>query len=111
MFDLGLKEKVDKMFHVMGLLEFMHLEASNYKRITFGFLSILELQLEKRWKGPEREYYGDLTFHLYNEEHVLSLKDLAKISGPPLPAMLITLQKGRKPHAFKIHVSDILKRG
>ena len=39
---LGLKIEVDRMFHVLGMLEFMSLEAPTYERITLEFLSTLE---------------------------------------------------------------------
>lgn len=45
---LGLKIEVDRMFHVLGMLEFMSLEAPIYERITLEFLRTLEIQLEKR---------------------------------------------------------------
>ena len=40
--DLGLTYEVDWMFHVIGLLEFMHFEAPTFERITLEFLSILD---------------------------------------------------------------------
>ncbi|XP_050895833.1 uncharacterized protein LOC127102512 [Lathyrus oleraceus] len=39
--DLGLKSKVDRMFHVIGLLEFMHFEAPTFEHITLEFLSLI----------------------------------------------------------------------
>lgn len=47
--DLGLKIEIYRMFHVLGMLEFMSLEAPTYERITLEFLSTFEFQLEKRW--------------------------------------------------------------
>lgn len=46
--DLGLKSEVDRMFHVIGLLEFMHFEALTFGRITLEFLSTLDLQLQRK---------------------------------------------------------------
>lgn len=43
--DLGLKYEIDRMFHVISLLEFMHFEAPNFERITLEFLSTLDFQL------------------------------------------------------------------
>lgn len=57
---LGLKIEVDWMFHVLGMLEFMSLEAPTYERITLEFLSTLEFQLEKRWVNTTRYYFGTL---------------------------------------------------
>lgn len=39
---LGLKIEVDRMFHALGMLEFMSLEAPTYECITLKFLSTLE---------------------------------------------------------------------
>lgn len=48
------------MFHVLGMLEFMSLEALTYEHITLEFLSTLEFQLEKRWINTTMYYYGTL---------------------------------------------------
>lgn len=76
---LGLKIEVYWMFHVLGMLEFMSLEAPIYERITLEFLSTLEFQLEKRWIDTTRYYFGTLHFHLFNNYHELSVEELAGI--------------------------------
>ena len=76
---LGLKIKVDRMFHVLGMLEFMSLEVPTYERITLEFLSTLEFQLEKRWIDTTRYYLGTLRFRLFNNYHELSVEELAGI--------------------------------
>ena len=45
LYALGLKMEVYRMFHVLGMLEFMSLEAPTYERSTLEFLSTLEFQL------------------------------------------------------------------
>lgn len=77
--DLGLKIKVDRMFYVLGMLEFMSLEAPTYERITLKFLSTLEFQLEKRWINTTRYYFGTLQFLLFNNHHKLYVEELAGI--------------------------------
>jgi hypothetical protein len=82
--DLGLKIEIDRMFHVLGMLEFMSLEAPTYERITLEFLSTLEFQLEKRWVNTTRYYFGTLRFRLFNNYHELSVEELAAILCLPL---------------------------
>lgn len=67
------------MFNVLGLLEFISLEAPTYERITLEFLSMLEFQLEKRWIDTTRYYFGTLPFRLFNNYHELSVEELARI--------------------------------
>lgn len=43
--DLGLISEVDRMLHVIGLLEFIHFEAPTFERITLEFFSTLDFQL------------------------------------------------------------------
>lgn len=43
--DLGLKFEVYRMFHSIGLLEFMYMEVSAYERTTIEFLSTLDFNL------------------------------------------------------------------
>lgn len=81
---LGLKIEVDMTFHVLGMLEFMSLEAPTYERITLEFLSTLEFQLEKRWINIKRYYFGTLCFRLFNNYHELSVEELAGILRLPL---------------------------
>lgn len=71
---LGLKIEVDRMFHVLGMLEFMSLEAPTYERITLEFLSTLKFQLEKRWIDTTKYYFGTLRFRLFNNDHELSVE-------------------------------------
>jgi len=82
--DLGLKLEVDRMFHVLGMLEFMSLEAPTYERITLEFPSTLEFQLEKRWVNTTRYYFGTLRFRLFNNYYELFVKELAAILRLPL---------------------------
>lgn len=76
--DLGLKTEVDRMFHVIGLLEFMHFEAPTFERITLEFLSTLDFQLQRKWLGNVRYYFGTLKFCLFNENHELVVEELGK---------------------------------
>lgn len=82
--DLGLKIEVDRMFHVLGMLEFMSLEAPTYEHITLEFLSTLEIQLEKWWINTTRYYYNTLRFLLFNNYCELSVNELAGILRLPL---------------------------
>lgn len=85
------------MFHVLGMLEFMCLEAPTYERITLEFLSTIEFQLEKRWIGTTRYYYGTLKFRLFITDHELSVKELASIIRLPL------YEPGEVPEGFILH--------
>lgn len=57
------------MFHVLGMLEFMSLEAPIFERITLEFLSTLEFQLEKTWIDTTKYYFRTLCFLLFNNYH------------------------------------------
>lgn len=81
---LGLKIEVDRMFHVLGMLEFMSLKAPTCERIMLEFLSTLEFQLEKRWINITRYYFGTLRFCLFNNYHELSVEELEGILRLPL---------------------------
>ena len=59
---LGLKMEIYRMFHVLGMLEFMSLEAPTNECITLEFLSTLEFQLEKWLIDTTRYYFGTLRF-------------------------------------------------
>lgn len=72
--DLGLRYEVDRMFHVIWLLKFMHFEASIFERITLVFMSTLDFQLQRKWLRNVRYYFGTLKFCLFNENHELTLK-------------------------------------
>lgn len=51
LFQLGLLEEMDRMFHVLGMLEFVHCDVLTFERVTLEFLSIIEFKLEKGWTG------------------------------------------------------------
>lgn len=52
--ELGLQAEVHRMFHTLGMLEFMQLEAPTYARTTLEFLSTIEFKLRNRWNGTEK---------------------------------------------------------
>lgn len=54
--ELGLQAEVHRMFHTLGMLESMQLEAPTFARITLEFLSSIEFKLKNRWNGTEKEY-------------------------------------------------------
>lgn len=76
---LGLKFEVDKMFHSIGLLEFMHMEAPTYKHATLEFFSTLDFHFHRKWVGDVRYFYGTLKFNLFNQNHKFSVEDLRSI--------------------------------
>lgn len=82
--DLGLKYEVDRMFHVIGLLEFMNFKASTFERITLEFLSTLDFQLQRKWLGNMRYYFGTLKFVIFNENHELTVEELGNILKLPI---------------------------
>lgn len=47
LFQLGMSKELDRMFHVLRMLEFVHCEAPTYERITLEFLSTIEFKLKK----------------------------------------------------------------
>ena len=81
---LGLTTEVHRMFHSVGMLEFMQFEAPTFERITLEFLSTVEFRLKHRWTGTEREYYGTLTFRLFNNEHELTVDQLGAVLRLPI---------------------------
>lgn len=95
--DLGLKIEINRMFKVLGMLEFMCLETTTYERITLEFLSTIEFQLEKRWIDTTRYYYGTLKFHHFNTDHELFVKELAGI------LRLLLYGPGAVPEGFVSH--------
>lgn len=97
--DLGLKIEIFQMFHVLGMLEFMSLEAPTYERITLEFFSTLEFHMEKRWIDTMRYYYGTLWFRIFNNEHELYVEELAGIFRLPLYGPGAVLE-GFAPHDF-----------
>jgi hypothetical protein len=72
------------MFHTLGMLEFMQLEAPTFARITLEFLSTIEFKLKNRWNGTEKEYYGTLQFRLFNTDMELSVDELGSILKLPI---------------------------
>jgi hypothetical protein len=88
--ELGLKEEVHRMFHTIGMLEYMQFEAPTFARITLEFLSTVEFKMRRRWTGSELEFYGQITFRMFDEDHELSVAELGSIlklpvSGPGTP--------------------------
>lgn len=72
------------MFHTLGMLEFMQLEAQTFARITLEFLSTIEFKLKNRWNGTEKEYYGTLHIRLFNTNLELSVDELGSILKLPI---------------------------
>ncbi|XP_050920322.1 uncharacterized protein LOC127137959 [Lathyrus oleraceus] len=82
--ELGLEAEVHRMFHTLGMLEFMQLEALTFARITLEFLSTIEFKLKNRWNGTEKEYYGTLHFCLFNTDMELYVDELGSILKLPI---------------------------
>ena len=81
--NLGLRMEVHRMFHTLGMLEFMQFEAPTFERITFEFLSSLDFQLRHRWTGSDEEYFGTLKFRLFDNDHSLSVEELGRVLKLP----------------------------
>lgn len=73
---LGLKVKIDRIFHLIGLLEFMQKEAPIFECITLEFLSTLDSKLQRKYIDGTRYYYGTLKFWLFNQDHELNVEEL-----------------------------------
>lgn len=73
---LGLSEELDKMFHVLGMLEFVQCEAPTYERITLELFSTIEFKLKKGWTGTTMCYGDTMHFRLYNVDHELTVEQL-----------------------------------
>lgn len=84
LFQLGLLKELDRMFHVLGMLVFVHCEAPTYERITLEFLSTIEFKLKKGWTGTTMYYGGTMNFRLYNIDHELIVKQLGGILRLPM---------------------------
>lgn len=84
LFQLGLSEELDRMFHVLGMLEFVHYKAPTYERITLEFLSTIEFKLKKGWTGTTMYFRGTMSFRLYNVDHKLTVEQLGEILRLPL---------------------------
>ncbi|KAI5387188.1 hypothetical protein KIW84_073364 [Lathyrus oleraceus] len=82
--ELGLQAEVHRMFHTLGMLEFMQLEAITFARITLEFLSTIEFKLKNRWNGTKKEYYGTLQFRLFNTDMDLSVDKSGSILKLPI---------------------------
>lgn len=93
LFQLGLSEELDRMFHVLRMLEFIHCEAPTFKRITLEFLSTIEFKLKKGWTGTTMYFGGTMSFRLYNVDHELTVEQLGEILRlPPLWPWIRTRQ-------------------
>lgn len=51
----------------------------NHRSITLEFLSTVEFKLKHRWTGSHNEYYGTMTFCLFNNEHTLMVEQLGTL--------------------------------
>lgn len=113
--ELGLKEEVHCMFHNIGMLEFIQFEAPTFARITLEFLSTVEFKMRRRWTGSEMEFYGQLTFRLFDEDHELSVEELGGIlrlpvSGPGAPQTLFQRLISGGPLQVKMVTTRVLAR-
>ncbi|KAI5420886.1 hypothetical protein KIW84_044648 [Lathyrus oleraceus] len=73
-----------RMFHVLGMLEFVHCEVPTFERITLEFLSTIEFKLKKGWTGTTMYFGGTMSFRLYNIDHELTVEQLGEILHLPL---------------------------
>src|SRR4051812_34728175 len=81
---LGLSDEINRMFHVLGILEFMHCEALTYERITLEFLSSVNFQLQSVMEDEYHCHSGTMTFRLYNEDHTLTVEELGAVLHLPI---------------------------
>lgn len=81
---LGILDDVSQMFHNLGIFEFMHADVPTYERITLEFLSTVKFKLEKNWTGHVYEYFGTMSFRLYNEDYSMSVIQLGQCLRLPL---------------------------
>ena len=72
--ELGLNTEVERMFHMLGILEFMLFEVPTFARITLEFLSTLQFQLKKKWTGAAYYFYGTMSFRLFNADHEMTVE-------------------------------------
>jgi hypothetical protein len=79
-----MSEELDRMFHVLGMLEFVQCEAPTFERITLEFLSTIEFKLKKGWTGTTMYFGGTMSFRLYNVDHELTVEQLGEILRLPL---------------------------
>lgn len=71
---LRMSEELDRMFHVLGISEFVHCEAPTFERITLEFFSTIEFKLKKEWTWTTMYYGGTMHFRLYNVDHELTVE-------------------------------------
>src|SRR3954467_13585408 len=81
---LGIKTEIDRLFHSVGMLEFMYMEASSYDRLTLEFLSTIEFKLERKWNGSIKYFFGTLKFHMFNQAHELTVEELGGVLDLPI---------------------------
>ena len=76
---LGLSDEINRMFRILGVLEFMNCEALTFERITLEFLSYMDFKLQQICDGTNRCHSGTMTFRLYNTDHQLTVEKLGGI--------------------------------
>lgn len=81
---LGLSEELNRMFHVLGMLEFVHCKAPTFECITLEFFITIEFKLKNEWTGTTMYYGGTMHFRLYNVDHELTVEKLGDIFRLPL---------------------------
>ncbi|XP_058724967.1 uncharacterized protein LOC131596352 [Vicia villosa] len=81
---LGIKTQIDRLFHTVGMLEFMYMEAPSYERLSLEYLSTIEFKLEKKWNGSIKYYFGTLKFRLFNKAHELIVEELGGVLSFPI---------------------------
>lgn len=59
-----MSKELDRMFHVLDILEFLNCEAPTFDRITMEFFSTIEFKLKKEWTGTTMYYGGNMHFRL-----------------------------------------------
>ena len=82
--DLGLLDEVNMMFHVIGILGFMHFEAPTFERITLEFFSSADFRLKTTWTSTIKHHTDTITFRLYNIDHQLTVEELGGILRLPI---------------------------
>lgn len=98
MLAMGIFDDVVQLYNTGGILNFMFNEVPTYERLTLEFLSTVDFNLERQWNGSFTEYFGTMTFRLYNEDYSLSLIELGQCLKLPL------VGHGMVPSDFERHV-------
>jgi hypothetical protein len=98
MLAMGIFDDVVQLYNTGGILNFMFNEVPTYERLTLEFLSTMDFNLEIQWNGSSTEYFGTMTFRLYNEDYSLSLIELGQCLKLPL------VGHGMVPSDFERHV-------